>query len=189
MARKELPDEEHGVQGGPVERVFTGVTPEEKVQEVIRFVGELGLLEHEALIRMFDGERAALMMTKGTDRAGLNSADTRRVRGPHDEHYTKLLGELGLGQEDGMYAIPFPDWYPKFTQDIFRSPILHAPVDRIAVAVYHGDFLNEIETRVSASEYSQMPPALWGLGEFFYFKNPGNKRQALKGIITQRPGK
>lgn len=166
-----------------VEKHFSGSTPKEKVAEVYTFAEELGLKPEQALVRIFNGGLMDAMKVHGTDRAGIDEVDTRKYEGV-DFGYTEKLRALGLRLDDGLYAIPLSQWDPVFTAGLFEYETLSIPLHRAAVAIYNGDLLHDVlDDQPASVRPSQGQPA----GEFYYFKDPQHKLDALAGIISQMP--
>jgi hypothetical protein len=166
-----------------VERNFKGQTSQEKVREVYAFAESLGLSSHQALVRIFNGGLINSMRKYGTERAGIDEIDTRKYQGV-DEGYSERLRSLGLRLDDGLYAFPLSQWAPTFTAGLFERETLSIPAHRAAIAIYNGDLLLDVLDDQSASVRPSLgQPA----GEFYYFKDPQHKLNALVGIISQIP--
>lgn len=174
---------EHGNRRLSLERHFQGDTPQEKVQEVYAFAEKLHLQPHQALIRIFNGGLIDAMKRHGTDRAGIDEVDTRKYEGV-DDGYTEKLRSLGLRLDDGLYAIPLSQWNPVFTAGLFEHETLSIPSHRAAIAIYNGDLLLDVlDDQPASVRPLQGLPA----GEFYYFKDPQHKLEALAGVILQIP--
>lgn len=166
-----------------IERRFEGKTPQEKVREVYAFAEELHLQPHQALVRIFNGGLIDAMREHGTDRARIDEVDTRKYQGV-DEGYTEKLRSLGLRLDDGIYAIPLSQWDPVFTAGLFEHDTLSISAHRAAIAIYNADLLLDVlDDQPASVRPSQRQPA----GEFYYFKDPEHKLDALTGIILQIP--
>lgn len=165
------------------ERYFSGNTPEEKIAEVNAFVKALGLKPEQPLVRIFNGGLLATMKVHGTDRVGIDEVDTRRHEFGVDEVYNNRLKALGLRRDDGLYALPLSQWAPIYTADFFKYETF-VPAHRTAIAIYNGDLLLGISDGQPASvRASQGLPE----DEFYYFKDPKHKVDALLGVISEVP--
>jgi hypothetical protein len=161
-----------------IEAYFKGRTPEEKVAEVYRFVRWSGLAPERALIRIFNSGLMDAMRLSGTDRAGIDEVDTRSYSADEGFGYVEILRSKGLRADDGLYAIPLDQWAPVFTADLFERETLSIPAHRTAIAVYDRDLMSAID---DDNDYTR--PS----GEFFYFRDPRQKRRALVGVLLQKP--
>ncbi|MBX4198521.1 hypothetical protein KW782_04295 [Candidatus Parcubacteria bacterium] len=166
-----------------VEKYFKGTTPEEKIAEIYAFAEELGLKPHQALVRIFNGGLIDVMKNNGTDRAGIDEVDTRRYEGV-DFGYTDKLRSLNLRLDDGLYAMPLSQFAPVFSKGLFERETISIPSHRTAIAIYNGDLLLDV---VDDEPASGRPARNEAAGEFYYFKHPKNKLEALAGIISQEP--
>jgi hypothetical protein len=146
--------------------------------EIGDLLKDLGLKPEDALIRVFNSGLTDLVLSRGTDRAGIDTVDCRRYQPEVLQGYAKALQDKGLRLEDGLYAIPMSNLGSSGTTVAGLAGMTNTPCYRAAIEVYRKDRLDPVaQSAVDGTETC----------EFWAFKDPTKKLGALAGVILPEP--
>lgn len=141
-----------------------GKTEQQVANKIRAAIVAAGINPKNAVLRYFNSSREDVVRVHGTDRTG---SEKNYVRSDVWD-LAQALRERGLGPDDGFYALPLSYMIKSITGEPF-SMIRDFVAGTKSLAVFDASKLVDPKT------------------DYYFFKDPDHKIEALLGIITPAP--